>query len=81
VHIEQNQINLGSRVKSLSLAFLLKSQLNIIRDKNKTAYKAIAKEKSILIIFCGKVNFYHLPVIRGEPCLLDKEVITYITHT
>ena len=79
MHTEQDQMNLGSSVKSLSFCFLLNIQaINIIFKKMKI-YRAMAKEKSMLIIFCREVNFYALPVIRGKICLLYKEVVPDIT--
>lgn len=49
--MEQNQINRGSRDKSLSFCFLLKSQRTNIIFTKRQIYNEIAKEKSILIIF------------------------------
>ena len=51
MHTEQNQINLSSKVKSLSFCFLLTNQMINIAFKKISMYRDMAKEKSILIIF------------------------------
>ena len=75
MHTEQYQINLGSKVRSLSFSFLLNTQAVNANAKKIKRYMAMACEKSMLIIFCREVNLHHLPVIRREACLLYKKVV------
>ncbi len=81
MHIEQNQMNLGSRVRSLSFCFLLNSHIIKITIRKRDVNKAMALEKSRLIIFSRKVNLYSLPEVRSEISLLYKKVVPDITHT
>ncbi len=81
MHTEQNQINLSSRVKSLSFCFLLTIQMTNITFRKIRIYKDIAKEKSTLIIRSRQVYLYCLPFIRGESSLLYKKIAADIAHT
>lgn len=51
MHTEQNQMNRGSKDKSLSFCFLLNNQITSIKFKKNRINKAIPTEKSILIIY------------------------------
>jgi len=55
--MEQNQINLGSRVKSLSFCFLLDNQMINTAFRKIKMYNAMAKEKSMLIIFNEQTTY------------------------
>ena len=78
--MEQNQINLGSKVRSLSFCLLLNIQMiNTIVKKIKI-YKAMAMEKSILIISCGKVNLDSLVAIWRKAGFLDKKIVADVAH-
>ena len=78
--MEQNQINLGSKVRSLSFCLLLNIQMvNTIVKKIKI-YRAIAMEKSMLIISRGKVNLDSLVAIWHEVSLSDKEIMADVAH-
>lgn len=73
-------MNLGERDNSLSFSFLPNNQpanITVIRIK---AYRDMAKEKSMLIIFLGQVYFYDLPIIWDEPHLLYEKVSADIAH-
>ena len=81
VQTEQCQMKRGSSERSLSFCLLLNSHKDITRARNKTAYNAIAKEKSMLIILlCRKVYLDRLPVIRRKDLPLHKNIPADIAH-
>jgi len=72
---------LGSSVKSFSFCFLLNNHnISMISRKSKLN-NATAIEKSRLIIFGRKIDFYGPPVIWNETRLLYKKIVLNIAHT
>lgn len=73
-------MNLGSSVRSLSFCLLLNTQMINTTARTKNVYKAMAVEKSMLIILCGEVNLYCLPFIGREVRLLHEKIVAYIAQ-
>ena len=78
--MEQNQINLGSKVRSLSFCLLLNIQMINTIVKRIKIYRAMAMEKSILIISRGKVDLNSLVAIWRETGFLDKKIAPNVAH-
>lgn len=73
-------MNLGSKVRSLSLACLFNIHAPKVTPRKINVYKATAVEKSRLIILCRKVNLYSLPAAGIKIGLPYKKVMPYITQ-